>query len=99
MSDSAAFESGLELQATATTTPKRHGKAHMRSDLTDCRQRAFGLLVLLMGLFPAAAAGADDDNSVQLTGVPGHVLLIRHAEAPGDGGPGGFSSRRVLDPT
>jgi hypothetical protein len=62
----------------------------MRSDLTDWRQRAIGLLVLLMGLFPAAAAGADNDDSVQLPGVPGQVLLIRHAEAPGTGDPEDF---------
>ncbi len=48
------------------------------------------LLVLLMGLLPATAAGADDDDSAQLLGVPGHVLLIRHAEAPGTGDPEDF---------
>ena len=62
----------------------------MRNDYTDCSQRVLGLLVLLIGVLYAAAAGANKDDSAQVLGAPGHVLLIRHAEASGTGDPKGF---------
>jgi len=56
----------------------------------DWGRRWVGLFVLLVGLGVAKTAWSGDDHLVQRMLAGGHVLLIRHAAAPGTGDPEGF---------
>ena len=62
------------------------------------------LLVFLSGLIPLAMAGVDSDQAemIERMKAGGHILMIRHALAPGTGDPANFrigdcSTQRNLD--
>ncbi|MBT8330971.1 MAG: histidine phosphatase family protein, partial [Deltaproteobacteria bacterium] len=62
------------------------------------------IIVFLLGLCPVAVAGVDSDPAALMKGLKtgGHILMIRHALAPGSGDPANFqigdcSTQRNLD--
>jgi phosphohistidine phosphatase SixA len=57
---------------------------------TDSGWRWLGLCLLLTALAAAATDRSANDPLVQRLLAGGHVLLLRHAEAPGTGDPAGF---------
>jgi phosphohistidine phosphatase SixA len=48
------------------------------------------MLLLATALVPVASAAGDDSQLWQAVARGGHVLLMRHAQAPGGGDPAGF---------
>jgi phosphohistidine phosphatase SixA len=57
--------------------------------MTDFRPALFHAVCLSLLLLPAGGAAADDRLAERLTSG-GHVLMIRHAYAPGSGDPSNF---------
>ncbi len=50
-------------------------------------------LGLLLAVMPHAAAVADDEALLRSVAAEGHVVIMRHALAPGTGDPGNFALR------
>lgn len=65
--------------------------------------RLHGLILLLFMLIPAPAAEAAELELHELLGKSGHMIVMRHARAPGVGDPPGFrlgdcATQRNLSP-